>query len=198
MHTLQCACRHFSARCFRCSLWPGGRNGDTAIFAGVLRHCDLEMCAAIFLVHEFGIWQTPPPWNAPDLTAGLRFISSKGEKIDLVYGNIRHGIFQPCEKEHVVLVHFHLRNAIMVGKKKFKDIQFFTEVIEASQALDGRHKSDYDQDELHAEERERKLREELNKAFKKFVVRTEEVADSDAGNNGFKSFEVAKPALSFT
>lgn len=33
---------------------------------------------------------------------------------------------QPCESEHTVLLHFHLRNAIMVGKKKYKDIQFFT------------------------------------------------------------------------
>lgn len=130
-------------------------------------------------------------------TNGLRFISSKGEKIDIVYGNIRHGIFQPCEKDHVVLVHFHLRHAIMVGKKKYKDVQFFTEVVEASQALDGRHKSDYDQDELHAEERERRLRIELNKAFSKFVQRTEEVAELDASNNSFKSFEVPNFLLSF-
>lgn len=114
-----------------------------------------------------------------------------------MYGNIRHGIFQPCEKEHVVLLHFHLRNAIMIGKKKFKDIQFFTEVVEASQALDGRLRSDYDQDEFHAEERERKLRVELNRAFKKFVERVEEVAGGDPTNRGFNSFDVPQRGIGF-
>jgi nucleosome binding factor SPN SPT16 subunit len=106
---------------------------------------------------------------------GFRFISSKGEKVDLIYGNVKHAIFQPCEGEHVVLVHFHLKvrvsgtplcmrpllfvgcfvlcsrcvcsclflplsqaflcyvvqlpqKPILVGKKKCKDIQFYTEV----------------------------------------------------------------------
>lgn len=130
--------------------------------------------------------------------AGLRFVSTKGEKIDIVYGNIRHGIFQPCEKEHVVLLHFHLRHAIMVGKKKFEDIQFFTEVVEASQALDGRLRSDYDQDEFHAEERERKMRIELNRAFKKFVERVEEVAGGDPTNRGFSSFDVPQRDIGFS
>jgi len=115
-----------------------------------------------------------------------------------VYGNIRHGIFQPCEKEHVVLLHFRLRHAIMVGKKKFEDIQFFTEVVEASQALDGRLRSDYDQDEFHAEERERKMRIELNRAFKKFVERVEEVAGSDPTNRGFSSFDVPQRDIGFS
>lgn len=70
----------------------------------------------------------------------MRFVSDKGEKVELVYANIRHGIFQPCEKEHTVLIHFHLKHPILIGKKKFKDVQFFTEVIEASQAIDGRHR----------------------------------------------------------
>jgi nucleosome binding factor SPN SPT16 subunit len=42
--------------------------------------------------------------------------------------NIRHAFFQPAEKEMITLVHFHLRDAIMVGKKKATDIQFYTEV----------------------------------------------------------------------
>ena len=50
------------------------------------------------------------------------------------------------------------------------------EVISASQALDGRHRSDYDADELGEEERERKLRTELNRAFRKFVERVEDIA----------------------
>ena len=100
---------------------------------------------------------------------GFRFISNKGERIDIIYGNVKHAIYQPCEGEHVVLVHFHLKKPILVGKKKAKDIQFFTEVVEASQVLDNRNKSVYDPDELEEEDKERMLRHRLNKAFKKFV-----------------------------
>ena len=44
-----------------------------------------------------------------------------------MHRNIRHAFFQPAEKEMITLVHFHLRDAIMVGKKKATDIQFYTE-----------------------------------------------------------------------
>ena len=89
---------------------------------------------------------------------GLRYTSNKGERVEVAYANIRHAIFQPCESEHTVLLHFHLRHAIILGKKKLKDVQFFTEVINASQALDGRGRSDYDVDEYGEEERERCVR----------------------------------------
>jgi nucleosome binding factor SPN SPT16 subunit len=129
-------------------------------------------------------------------TNGLRFLSSKGERIEIIYANIRHGIFQPCEKEHVVLVHFHLKHAIMIGKKKYKDVQFFTEVVEASQAIDGRHRSDYDADELGEEERERKMKQEMNKAFLKFCQRVEQVAEKDPGA-AWNRFEEPQRELAF-
>jgi hypothetical protein len=44
-----------------------------------------------------------------------------------MHRNIRHAFFQPAEKEMITLVHFHLRDPIMVGKKKATDIQFYTE-----------------------------------------------------------------------
>jgi len=129
-------------------------------------------------------------------TNGLRFLSSKGERVEIIYANVRHGIFQPCEKEHVVLVHFHLKHAIMIGKKKYKDIQFFTEVVEASQAIDGRHRSDYDADEIGEEDRERKMRQEMNKAFKKFCERVEQVAEKDPAS-AWNKFDVPQRELSF-
>lgn len=44
--------------------------------------------------------------------------------------------FQPAQKEHLVLLHFHLRNGIMIGKKKQTDVQFYVEVVSQSDALD--------------------------------------------------------------
>ena len=40
----------------------------------------------------------------------------------------QHAFLQPCDKEHVVLIHFHLKNPIIVGKKQHKDITYYTEV----------------------------------------------------------------------
>jgi nucleosome binding factor SPN SPT16 subunit len=51
-------------------------------------------------------------------TNGLRFISTRNEVVEIMYANIKYAIYQPCESEVMVLVHFHLKNPIMVGKKK--------------------------------------------------------------------------------
>jgi nucleosome binding factor SPN SPT16 subunit len=131
---------------------------------------------------------------------GLRFVSSKGEKIELIYSNIKHAIFQPCKDEHIVLIHFHLRQPIVVNKKKAKDIQFFTDVVASSMALDGKTSAHgYDVDELGEEERERQLRVELNKAFKRFVERVEEISEKDTSSNKSSTlaFEVPQREMGF-
>lgn len=67
---------------------------------------------------------------------GFRFRSTNaGERLEFTFANIRHAFFQPCKKELTVLIHFHLKNPIMVGKKKAIDIQFFTEVIKGTIAI---------------------------------------------------------------
>ena len=67
------------------------------------------------------------------------------------------------------MIHFHLKQPLMVGKKKAYDVQFYTEIVDASQALDNRGKSSYDPDELEEETQERRRRQMLNKQFKKYV-----------------------------
>jgi nucleosome binding factor SPN SPT16 subunit len=107
---------------------------------------------------------------------GLRFTSTKNEQIDIMYANIKHAIYQPCDKTTMVLVHFHLKDFIMVGKKKQKDIQFYTEVVDASLNLENSRRSNYDPDELDEEQQERELRKRLNIAFKEFCMKVEKVA----------------------
>lgn len=127
-------------------------------------------------------------------TNGLRFISTRGEIVDVMYSNIKHAIFQPCESEIMVLVHFHLRNPIMVGKKKQQDLQFFTEVIEASQVVDAGKRSMYDPDEMDDEQRERQLKKRLNEAFKEFAKKVE----ATARKNGYSlEFDVPYRDLGF-
>jgi len=104
---------------------------------------------------------------------GFRFISQRGEHIDVLYKNIKIPFFQPAENEVLVLIHFRLKNAIMVGKKKTEDVQFCTEVMEVSQALDSRHR--YDVDEIEDEQRERQNRNRLNNEFQNFFKRVEDL-----------------------
>ena len=40
--------------------------------------------------------------------------------LDLLFSNIKHLFFQPCDGEMLVIIHFHLRSPIMIGKKKAK------------------------------------------------------------------------------
>ena len=107
--------------------------------------------------------------NLDSHTNGLRFSTTKtNDIVDIMYANIQHAFFQPCQGEIMVIIHFHLKDPIMVGKKKTKDIQFLTEVMEASQALDTRS-SMYDPDELESEQREREMRKALNNKFREFT-----------------------------
>lgn len=133
--------------------------------------------------------------NLESHTNGLRFVSTRGEILEVMYSNVKHAIFQPCEAEIMVLIHFHLKNPIMVGKKKQKDIQFFTEVVDASLQVDGGRRSMYDPDEMDDEQRERQLRKKLNVAFKDFCKKVESVAKS----NGFNmEFDIPYRDLGFT
>lgn len=55
-------------------------------------------------------------------------MNPKGEGVDVMYRNIRHAFFQPAENEVVTILHFHLHDAIMMGNKKTRDVQFYAEV----------------------------------------------------------------------
>jgi nucleosome binding factor SPN SPT16 subunit len=106
---------------------------------------------------------------------GFRFNSSKGEHVDVIYTNIKHAIYQPCENDQLVLIHLHLIDPIIVGKKKTQDIQFYTETRSVSDDLNQRRRAGgYDPDEIMEEQREREMIERLNKTFKRFVKECEE------------------------
>lgn len=33
----------------------------------------------------------------------------RGDKVDILYNNIKHAIFQPCDGEMIIVLHFHLK-----------------------------------------------------------------------------------------
>lgn len=66
---------------------------------------------------------------------GFRFVSYKGNHVDILFSNIKHAFYQPCDGEMIILIHFHLKNPIVVGKKKANDVQFYTEAGNISEDL---------------------------------------------------------------
>ncbi|XP_044015295.1 FACT complex subunit spt16 isoform X2 [Aphidius gifuensis] len=105
-------------------------------------------------------------------TNGFRYTSVRGDKVDILYNNIKNAFFQPGDGEMIILLHFHLKNAIMFGKKKHLDVQFYTEVGEITTDL-GKHQHMHDRDDLAAEQSERELRHKLKTAFKSFCEKVE-------------------------
>lgn len=112
---------------------------------------------------------------------GLRFSSPlKDQKVDVLFNNVKHVFFQPCDKELIVLIHFHLKSPIIIGKKKTKDIQFYREASDVQFDETGNRKRKYragDEDELELEQDERRHRAQLNKEFKKYAEMIAEISD---------------------
>lgn len=120
-------------------------------------------------------------------TNGFRFATSRqDERVDIMFGNIKHAFFQPAEKEMITLVHFHLHNHIMVGNKKTKDVQFYVEVMDVVQTIGGGKRSAYDPDEIEEEQRERDRKNKISLDFQNFVNRVNDLW----GQTQFKSFDL--------
>ena len=113
---------------------------------------------------------------------GLRYVSPmKQENVDIVFSNVKHLFFQPCVGELIVIIHVHLKNPILVGKRKTKDVQFYREATDMAFDETGnrRRKHRYgDEEEFEQEQEERRRRAELDKNFKAFAEKI-----SDAGRD---------------
>lgn len=90
-----------------------------------------------------------------------------------MFRNIRFAFFQPAHKEPLTILHFHLIDPIMVGKKKTIYVQFFTEIGDVVQTVDGGRRSAYDPDEIEEEiqekERVQKVRQVTSSNLLKMV-----------------------------
>eukprot|EP01088_Endostelium_zonatum_P021066 TRINITY_DN807_c4_g1_i1.p1 TRINITY_DN807_c4_g1~~TRINITY_DN807_c4_g1_i1.p1 ORF type:complete len:963 (+),score=348.91 TRINITY_DN807_c4_g1_i1:399-2891(+) len=115
---------------------------------------------------------------------GFRYKGNKGGTIDIVFGNIKHCFYQSADKEAIVLIHFHLHHGIMIGKKKSNDVQFFVQVLDQAQSIDGsgnkrgngrggNRSNMSEKDEMDEEQAERERRNKINEDFKAFVEKVE-------------------------
>ncbi|KAF9205553.1 FACT complex subunit spt16 [Haplosporangium sp. Z 27] len=114
---------------------------------------------------------------------GLRYVSPlrNENRIDILFNNIKHLFFQPCDGELIVLIHCQLKNPIMIGKKKTEHVQFYREASDAQFDETGNRRRKYvygDEDELASEQEERKRRALLNKEFKQFGEKITELSEN--------------------
>lgn len=86
---------------------------------------------------------------------GFRYLPPRGSNVDLMYKNIRFAFFQPASKELMTILHFHLHDPIMVGKKITSYIQFYSEITDIVQTVEGGRRSAFDPDEIEEEIREK-------------------------------------------
>jgi nucleosome binding factor SPN SPT16 subunit len=96
---------------------------------------------------------------------------------------MKHLFFQPSQHELIVIIHVHLKNPIMLGKKKTKDVQFVREATEMQFDETGNRKRRHkfgDEEEFEQEQEERRRRAALDKEFKNFA---EKIADAARNEN---------------
>lgn len=115
---------------------------------------------------------------------GIRYQSplNAQHRVDILFSNVKHLFFQPCQHELIVIIHIHLKDPIIVGnKKKTKDVQFYREATDIQFDETGNRKRKYrygDEDEFEAEQEERRRRAELDRLFQGFAQKI-----ADAGRN---------------
>ncbi|KAI8985467.1 FACT complex subunit spt16 [Pilobolus umbonatus] len=111
---------------------------------------------------------------------GLRYQSIRSDSsFNVLFSNVKHLFFQPCDNELLVLIHIHFKNPILIGKKKTKDIQFYREAsdIQFDETGNKKRRLYGDEDELESEQEERRRRANLNREFKQFAEKIAEASD---------------------
>ena len=128
---------------------------------------------------------------------GLRYISPlrPDQRVDILFNNIKHLFFQPSAHELIVLIHVHLRNPIVIGKKKTQDVQFYREATDIQFDETGNRKRKHrfdDEEEFEAEQEERRRRAAVDKEFKIFAEKI-----SEAGRQENVAVDIPYRELSF-
>lgn len=116
-------------------------------------------------------------------------------RVDVLFNNIKHLFFQPSVHELIVIIHVHLKNPIVIGKKKTKDVQFYREATDIQFDETGNRKRKHrygDEEEFEAEQEERRRRAALDREFKNFA---EKIAE--AGRNDNVSVDIPYRKLGF-
>ncbi|GAB4834974.1 hypothetical protein Ancab_033241 [Ancistrocladus abbreviatus] len=112
-------------------------------------------------------WGRQIPGTLEAHVNGFRYYASKpDQQVDIMFGNIKHAVFQPAENEMKTLLHFHLHKRIMIGNRIIaNNVQFYHEVMEVGETLGGWRRSPDDPVEIEGEHGEREGKNKINEEF---------------------------------
>ena len=119
---------------------------------------------------------------------GFKYLDHKKNELHVLFNNIKNAFFQKSKNTTAVIIHFHLKHAIMIGKKPSFHVQVYRDVIERFEEL-GRRRH-YNYDGMRAEQEEQKRIRRTNQQFKLFCDKSSQFAKE----NGF-NLEFDKPAM---
>ena len=102
---------------------------------------------------------------------GTRYVQRDSNPLIILFNNVKTCIFQPSENDPKVLLHFHLKQPIQVGKRKTVDVQFYLDVSDESDVAHYGHTRW--EDEVEQEEHERQRISRLNSEFLHFSKKLE-------------------------
>ncbi|GAB4838521.1 hypothetical protein Ancab_028067 [Ancistrocladus abbreviatus] len=115
-------------------------------------------------------WGREIPGTLEAHVNGFQYYASKpDQQVDIMFGNIKHAVFQPADNEMKILLHFHLHKRIMVGNRIANNVQFYHEVMEVGETLGGWRRSANDPVEIKGEHGERERKNKINEEFEIFV-----------------------------
>ena len=100
---------------------------------------------------------------------GVRFVQKESDPLVVLFSNIATVVFQPADNDQRIVFHLHLRQNVLVGKKKTRDVQFYLDVMEEYDGIATRRGGASWEDEVEEEERERQRTARLNSEFLHFA-----------------------------
>lgn len=121
---------------------------------------------------------------------GFRFKTKRNEEVDILFDNISYSFYQKAMEHEMVLIHFHLKSAMVLGGKKTTEVQFYSYIGTFADELmsDNKKKTivknrrsfndDDENDEIYDQ-----AKSTLEKAFESFI------AAAEKETNGLIRFE---------
>merc|ERR1712146_669708 len=111
-----------------------------------------------------------------------------------MYANIENAIFQPSHREEFSIIHFHLKDHLLINNKRCLDLQICTRVVEKEINFESNRRSYADPDEIEEEQKQREVKRQVNKMFKDFANKIQKIAND---HNFNIQFDVPFEELSF-
>ena len=102
---------------------------------------------------------------------GFKYIIGRTLEFEILFSNIENGFYYPLSSELIVLLHFSLKNPIVINNKKVTMVQFYSNLGNVIDSVDGLQERKFfsEQDELLEERNERKQRELIATSFDNFL-----------------------------